>query len=291
MAELSEADRLLLDGVRRGDAEAWRQLVSMYQGRLVAFARSSSRDPASAEDLVQETFLAFLQSLHRYRGDAGLETYLFTILRRRVIDQFRGRRPAESMSAAVEGQLRSRDPSPSFYVKRDEDITLAQRELVVALRAVVQGMQESQRFDDLLVLELLFTSALRNKDIASRAGVPEARVAVVKHRTLKRLRELVAGSGSTDSATIGTLPDDQSLAGLWRDYRLGCPKRSTIGGYLLCTLDEPWRRYTAAHLDISACPTCRANLDDLKAQTHSAVGQRLCERILNSTVGFMAAAE
>ncbi|MEM8783986.1 MAG: sigma-70 family RNA polymerase sigma factor [Planctomycetota bacterium] len=284
MAELSEADRLLLDGVRRGDAEAWRQLVSLYQGRLVAFARSSSRDPASAEDLVQETFLAFLQSLHRYRGDAGLETYLFTILRRRVIDQFRGRRPADSMQAATEDQLTSRDPSPSFYIRRDEDATGAQQELVGALRALAHGLQEKQRFDDLLVVDLVFTSGLGNQDIATRAGVTGSRVGVVKHRALQRLRETVAGSAANPR-----LPDDQTLAGLWREYRLGCPKRSTIGGYLLGTLGEPWMNYVRAHLEAVGCPTCQANLDDLRAQTASVEQQQTRERILNSTIGFIPA--
>ncbi len=287
MPVLSEADRLLLDGVRRGDADAWRQLVDAYQGRLVAFARSRCADPASAEDLVQECFLAFLQHLHRYRGDAGLETYLFTILRRRIIDQLRGRRLPDPLSAAAAEVLPGRDPSPSFYARNDEETVLNQSRLVSALQTLVAGLQDEQRFDDLLVLDLIFTSDDRNKDIAARASVPRPRVAVVKHRAFKRLQALMQESHDARNTSPAALPDNQTLAGLWRDYRLGCPKRSTIGGYLLGTLDAPWQRYTQAHLDAAECPTCRASLDDLQSQTDAADRETLRDRILNSTVGFM----
>ena len=39
MAELTQADRYLLDQIRRGDGEGWSALVARYQGRLLAFAR------------------------------------------------------------------------------------------------------------------------------------------------------------------------------------------------------------------------------------------------------------
>src|SRR5947209_4218760 len=91
MGEWTEAERFLLDQIRRGDGEAWSQLVERYEGRLLAFARSRGVKSADAEDLVQDTFLLFLRGLPDYRAQAGLETYLFVILRRRVIEHFRGK--------------------------------------------------------------------------------------------------------------------------------------------------------------------------------------------------------
>src|SRR3982751_4747511 len=91
MGDVSEADRYILDQVRRGSADGWAELVGRYQGRLLAFARSRMRAPADAEDLVQETFVHFLRGLPNFREDASVETYLFTILRRKLVDWFRGR--------------------------------------------------------------------------------------------------------------------------------------------------------------------------------------------------------
>src|SRR4051794_7009141 len=95
MAGSSEADRYLLDQIARGNADAWAQLVGRYHGRLLAFARSRlPRGGDAADDFVQETFLRFLQAFRPFRAEASVETFLFTILRRRVIDHFRGRRVA-----------------------------------------------------------------------------------------------------------------------------------------------------------------------------------------------------
>ena len=58
MTQWTEAERYLMDQVRRGSDEAWSQLVERYQGRLIAFARAAPRRNMDAEDLVQDTFLA-----------------------------------------------------------------------------------------------------------------------------------------------------------------------------------------------------------------------------------------
>src|SRR5687767_12434191 len=146
MADLTEADKYLLDRIDRGDGDAWAQLVDRYHGRLRAFAlgRLGPRRGADADDLVQDTFAAFLQSFRSFRRDSGLETYLFTILRRKLIDLFRGRgtgglRPcsindlsgpvgsraaddsATGAAAATAGStLPGREPAASWYARRDE---------------------------------------------------------------------------------------------------------------------------------------------------------------------------
>src|SRR5207247_1475032 len=61
MANLSEADRYLLERISAGEAEGWTQLVQRYQGRLLAFARGRLSRKEEAEDLVQDTFVAFLE--------------------------------------------------------------------------------------------------------------------------------------------------------------------------------------------------------------------------------------
>src|SRR6478672_7516020 len=91
MAELTEGDRYLLQQIARGDSDGWRQLVERYQGRLLAFARSRLSRKEEAEDLVQDTFIAFLEGLKNFRENASVETFLFTILRRKLIDFFRGK--------------------------------------------------------------------------------------------------------------------------------------------------------------------------------------------------------
>src|SRR3954463_1003587 len=94
MSELSQGEQYLVDQIRAGSSEGWSQLVERFEGRLLAFAASRSIKRADPEDLVQETFVKSLGGLKTYRKEASLETYLFMILRRRIIDFLRGRKPS-----------------------------------------------------------------------------------------------------------------------------------------------------------------------------------------------------
>lgn len=301
MSELSEADRFLLDQVRQGSADAWTQLVDRYQGRLIAFARSRMHNATDAEDLVQETFMSFLQGVGAYRGDAGLETYLFTILRRRIVDAWRGRRlnvclladvvrgdaTADSAASDPLMKLPAPDPTASVYARRDEARLQRTEALAAALRQLVQTAKDALNFRDVQIAELLFYAQLRNKEVAAALNLRQQHVALIKHRWLSQLRQQVAASAAEPDST-GEF-DDGLLTHVWETYRLSCPKRSTIGAWLLGTLDPHWRDYVDFHLQRLGCRFCQANLDDLKKQNEGRDRQALRHRILESTVGFLRA--
>ena len=64
---LTEAEAWLLQEIRSGNQDGWQQLVDRFQGRLLAFARRQLPQSADADDIVQETFLSFLQTLSKFR--------------------------------------------------------------------------------------------------------------------------------------------------------------------------------------------------------------------------------
>ena len=92
--DASKADEYLIEQTRRGDEAAWRQIVARFEGRLLAFARSRLAAHSDAEDVVQETFIGFLQSLPHFDPERPLETYLFAILRNKITDLLKKRSPA-----------------------------------------------------------------------------------------------------------------------------------------------------------------------------------------------------
>lgn len=71
---------------QRCDPSVW---VDQYGDSLFRYAVSWVRDPQIAEDLVQETFLAALGSRHSFTGESTERTWLFGILKHKVIDHFR----------------------------------------------------------------------------------------------------------------------------------------------------------------------------------------------------------
>jgi RNA polymerase sigma-70 factor, ECF subfamily len=68
------------------DASAW--LVE-HGNALYRYARSRVSDREMAEDLVQDAFLAALQSRDRFQGQATVRTWLLSILRHKIVDHYR----------------------------------------------------------------------------------------------------------------------------------------------------------------------------------------------------------
>src|SRR5437879_7382922 len=122
----SESDRLLIQQIRRGDGGAWEDLISRYEGRLLAFVERRLRDRATSEDVVQETFIGFLNSLPNFDERRELQTYLFTIASHKLTDHLRrqGRHPLRTVSGDSSGDILQQqldDQPAASSVARSQD--------------------------------------------------------------------------------------------------------------------------------------------------------------------------
>lgn len=70
--------------------------VDLYGDVLYRFAMARLKDPAIAEEVVQETFLAALRSRDNFQGRSSEKTWLIAILKHKIMDHFRKKRPEES---------------------------------------------------------------------------------------------------------------------------------------------------------------------------------------------------
>src|SRR3954462_15050545 len=95
-----DSDRLLIQQIRQGDPRAWETLIARYEGRLQAFVERRLHDRSASEDVVQETFVGFLNSLPNFDDRRELQTYLFTIASYKLTDHLRrsGRHPLHTVS-------------------------------------------------------------------------------------------------------------------------------------------------------------------------------------------------
>ena len=80
------SDRALVRRVLAKDREAFDEFFNAYFDRLVRFAAARMGDVAGVEDVVQETLIKALKSLHTYRGEALLFTWLCQICRHQMSD-------------------------------------------------------------------------------------------------------------------------------------------------------------------------------------------------------------
>src|SRR3954464_8661211 len=102
MSSMRDADSLLVERIRGGESDGWSDPIVRYEGRLLASVESRLGRRGPSEDIVQESFVGFLNSLPNYDGRRPLESYLFYICAYKVTDHLRreGRRPAVPFSSA-----------------------------------------------------------------------------------------------------------------------------------------------------------------------------------------------
>lgn len=81
--------------------------IARYRPALYRLALLQIRDKAAADDATQETLLAALEGIERFRGEASVKTWLFAILRHKVVDVLRQRGrfvppPSEDLNAELD---------------------------------------------------------------------------------------------------------------------------------------------------------------------------------------------
>ena len=82
--------------------------VDHYSDELFRFALARVKNREIAEDLMQDTFLSGLKSIEGFRGDCHEKSWLYNILRNKIIDYYRKKANQEiresSMSDDAEGE-------------------------------------------------------------------------------------------------------------------------------------------------------------------------------------------
>jgi RNA polymerase sigma-70 factor (ECF subfamily) len=126
------SDCELAAAARSGSPGAFREIVARHQQAVRSFLRRVLDEPADADDLAQETFLAAWASLSRYRGQASLRSWLCAIAWKKRLTFVRSRRRAAQREAATE-RPEPAGPSPDQSL----DLQAALRRLPEAQRAAV----------------------------------------------------------------------------------------------------------------------------------------------------------
>jgi RNA polymerase sigma-70 factor (ECF subfamily) len=70
----------LIAGLRDGDEETFAWPLTGWSGSMLRLARTFVSTTASAEEVVQDTWLAVLQGIERFEGRSSLRTWVYRIL-------------------------------------------------------------------------------------------------------------------------------------------------------------------------------------------------------------------
>jgi len=175
---------LWVERLRRGDAEALREVVQAFGERLTAVVAGVLRDRDAVEDVVQETFTKAFYRIHSFKGTSSLYTWLYRVAVNAAKDYIksRKRRPAASFDDLAG---RTSLPAP----ERPSLEGLERRELRLQVRAAIDRLP--QRFRSVLALREI--EGMTYNEIAEVLGLSLGTVESRLFRARKRLRALLTG--------------------------------------------------------------------------------------------------
>jgi len=177
----------LVDRARRGDRQAFAELVRAAGARLDATARLILRDPDLAQDAVQDTLIRAWSSLPGLRDPATFDHWLHSLVAHACIDLIRKRR-----RRVVEIELTSLHFTEAF----DDARHVADRDLLD--RALLRLQPEERA-----VVVLHFYLDLPLPQVARMLGIPGGTAKSRLHRSLGILRSSMSIDEVTSATAVG----------------------------------------------------------------------------------------
>lgn len=178
--------RYEISDLKARKAEALDALVTENLPTLLAGALSIGLSRPDAEEVVQETFVAFLSALERFEGRSSVRTYLFGILYHKA-SNLRAKARREEGRDDIEAVADARFDSAGMWARppRGPEAEALDDEIRAWVERCAEGLSDDQR----AVFFLREVEGEEPEAICNALGVSTTNLRVLLHRAKLKLRE------------------------------------------------------------------------------------------------------
>lgn len=192
-----------------GDPQSAKNFDTLYKEHvdlMYRFAHRLCGEPEAAKDLVQETFLNAYRGFDRFRGDAQISTWLYTIASRACLRMRRRRKGAPERELSLEEFIPASDGEFRLQIPIDglsPEAALQNKQLRKALDAAINQLPKKYK----MILVLRDMEGLSAKEVGAIMGLNERAVKSRLHRARLFVRRQLSarglGQGPSDHDSLG----------------------------------------------------------------------------------------
>ena len=201
----AKADEALVARLRAGEEEAFDELVNKHHGALIRMAMGYVADREVAEEVVQEVWLAVIESLNRFEGRSSVRTWIFGILIHKAKDRAVREKRHTTFSAfesCEDDSEEAVDPSrfhqtgeraghwafpPQPWDEQTPEKLLASQQVVNAMHEAIESLP--MRLKEVLTLRDI--EGMDVKEVCNLLNITETNLYVRLHRARERVRHAV----------------------------------------------------------------------------------------------------
>lgn len=177
----------LIQGLRNGDESAFKYLVENYQDRVFNTAISIVQNPEDAEDVAQEVFIQVYRSIHSFKEESKLSTWLYRIATTRALDLLRSRKSKKRAGFIQRLFGENNEPAIEIPDFHHPGVALDQKENAAKLFKAITQLPENQR----IAFTLHKVEHLSYHEVSEVMKTSVPAIESLMHRAKQNLRKIL----------------------------------------------------------------------------------------------------
>ena len=160
-----------------------KKIYEEYKHDVFIYLVSLTKDASLSEDLVSETFLSVIKSLHRFKGESSIKTWLFSISRNKWYEHLRKEKSTISL-----------DDLAYHYINGESNLEEKAIQKDISNKILYLLDNEQSRTKDIVLMRIEGYSYF---EISQKYGISESSARVIDYRAKKKIKDILTKEGNT----------------------------------------------------------------------------------------------